>query len=172
MFRTAENIRGLLECPLFYQLMAFVAFLAFTMLFMDQSKDTIDFNIFLALILFSTQCLMNSIAGHFADNLNDDLEYVGEMAYDLNWYKMAQKDRAIVQWLIHRSQKSIRLSGFTIIDCSMATFLKVREIVEIHFFIKSIELNRSFTAFSVGRLLLSHLSKYVQIKLIISSRSI
>lgn len=105
--------------------MAFVGFIAFTLFYIDQSKDQIDFNMVLATNCFCTQSLLNFIACYFADHLEEDLFEVGDVTYSLLWYKIAYKEREFLPWIIRRSQKSVRFSGFTIIDCSMATFMKV-----------------------------------------------
>lgn len=111
--------------PLFVQLMVFVGYLSFTLLFIDQSKDHIDFNMVLAISCFSTQCLLNLIACYFADRLEEDLLDLADVTYNLLWYKIAFKEREFMPWIIRRAQKTIRLSGFKTIECSMRTFMKV-----------------------------------------------
>lgn len=117
----------MLEGPLFYQLMAFVGFIAFTLLFMDQSKDHIDFNMVLAVNCFFIQCLLNLIACYFADRLEEDLLEVTDATYNLLWFRIAVREREFLPWIIRRAQKSVRFSGYEIIDCSMSTFMKVRK---------------------------------------------
>lgn len=121
--RVAENIRIVLEGPLFYQLIGFVGLIAFTLLFLDQSKDQINYNMILGMNCLCTQSLLNFIACYFADRLEEDLLEIKDVTYNLLWYKFAYKEREFLPWIIRRAQKSIRLSGFTIIDCSLATFM-------------------------------------------------
>lgn len=124
-FRIADNIRIVLEGPLLVQLMGFVALICFTLLFADQNKDKIDFNMILAIDCFTTQCLLNYVACYYSDYLKNDLLEVGDMIYNLQWYKIAYNERGFFPWIIRRSQKPISFSGYKIIDCSLATFMKV-----------------------------------------------
>lgn len=82
----------------------------------------------LAINCLSTQCLLNIAACYYADHLEEDLIKVGSVTYNMAWYKMALKEREFLPWIIWRSQKTIKLTGFKIIDCSMATLMKVGNI--------------------------------------------
>lgn len=125
-FRIADNIRIVLDGPLLIQLMGFVALICFTLLFIDQNKDKFDFNMVLALNSLTSQCLLNYVACYYSDHLKDDLFEVGEVVYNLQWYKIAHNEREFLPWIIRRSQKPISFSGYRIIDCSLATFMKVK----------------------------------------------
>lgn len=83
MGKIGENIRIVLEGPLFYQLMGFVGLIAFTLLFLDQSKDQINYNMILGMNSYCTQTLLNFIACYFADRLEEDLLEIKYDTYNL-----------------------------------------------------------------------------------------
>lgn len=126
--------------------MAFVGFIAFTLLFLDQSLQKIDFNMVLAVNCLCAQTVLNFIACYFADRLEEDLLEVGSVTYNMPWYKMPLKEREFLPWIIWRSQKTIKLSGFKIIDCSMATLMKVRTVQKlVLFFLLNMKMFIKFT---------------------------
>lgn len=124
-FRIINIIRDLLEGPLFYQFMGFVAFLAFALLFMDQSMSQIDIDTIYSINLITCQTSLNLIACYFGDNLSRDLLDVADVSYNIIWYQFALKERTFLPWIIRRSQIPFQLTGFKLIDCSMSTFMKV-----------------------------------------------
>lgn len=128
-FRIIHSIRDMFEGPLFYQFMGFVAFLAFALLFMDQSVNRIDIDTVYSMNLITCQSLLNLIACYYGDNLTADLSDIAECVYSITWYQFAVKERTFLPWIIRRSQKPFQLTGYKLISCSMSTFMKVYTIL-------------------------------------------
>lgn len=169
-FSLMENLKIMMNGPLFFQLLVYAVFIAMNLLQFNQviwfiwlillvSKSlrkfqqiqlkwiivslsilftfnffrsylqmlsNFNFNILLDLNSFMTQILFNYISCYYADIISQKSFSASEIAYDMNWFEFPVKKQFIVKRMIERAQKPFYLKGYDIVDCSLKTFLNVR----------------------------------------------
>lgn len=117
-----DNIKTILDVPLFIMLMIFVLFIAFCLLSIDKQMENIDLNALLTLECLLTQGLLNIIFSYFSDNASMRLSEIGWITYDkIRWYEMPLDDRLFIQFIIRRADKLFVFTGAKIIPSSMET---------------------------------------------------
>lgn len=86
-------------------------------------------NISLAMAL-SVNALINQIAfnyvtSSYSSNVSFKVSTVADIVFSAHWYQFPTAQQKLFGLVIQQSQKSIQLTGYGIITCSMETFLKV-----------------------------------------------
>lgn len=109
------------------------------------------------------QVLFNYVTCNYSTNVAVKVSTVADIAIDANWYNFPVADQKLFPFVIQRSQKQIRLSGYDIFTCSRETFLTVRLWKRNQYIcIKSIKSLNKFTfgitVFEVSRIILPCLS--------------
>lgn len=69
------------------------------------------------------------VSCYFITQITDDSSVVGEIVYDLHWYKLPTAKQWITQRIIHRAQEPFVFKGLGIIYYSLATFGKVEHLL-------------------------------------------
>lgn len=78
---------------------------------------------------FFTQILLNYISCYHANNVTVKSSSVADIAYDMRWYMFPVQEQRLIIRMIQRAQKPFHLMGFGIVDCTLATFLKVNKTI-------------------------------------------
>lgn len=122
MFSIMDQMEVLLSGPLFFLLIVFAGFIAFTLLSLDQGVQDLSFEIVLSLNCMFTQLLVNFIFSSYANNLTLCSVGIADIAYSSNWYELPLNQRNLILFVIQRSQKIFFLNGYHMFNCSMETF--------------------------------------------------
>lgn len=125
MFSVAENTCDLMQSVLFYQLVICVLFIAFSLFSLDQSMHEINFNTFLSTIAVLVALTPTFIYCYYADGVTADLHRVGDIFYQLLWYKLTNQEQKLLILPMQRAQQIFRMKGYGIVDCSLQIFLTV-----------------------------------------------
>lgn len=56
---------------------------------------------------------------------------ISDRVYDLRWYQLSRTEQYFVQMIIQRAQKPFELKGLGVFVCSLQTFLKVNQIMDL-----------------------------------------
>lgn len=109
---------------LFYQLM-------FCAINMAIFLVALHSNGFVSLIAFTTYAGILSVLiptfiyCYLSDNLATDTYSVADIFYGFHWYRLPVQQQRLFTLIIRQSQKELRVTGFGVIDCSLAAFAVV-----------------------------------------------
>lgn len=71
------------------------------------------------------QVIFNYVTCNYSTNVVEKVNTVADIVFDAHWYEFAAAEQKLISLVIHRTQKSIQLTGFGIITCSKETYLMV-----------------------------------------------
>lgn len=71
------------------------------------------------------QIAFNYVTSNYSTNVSFKVSTVADIAFRAPWYQFPISQQKLFGLIIQQSQKSIQLTGYGIITCSMETFLKV-----------------------------------------------
>lgn len=113
---------------LFFQLVLCALATAFG-LFVINLHGLLSYTTAVAVIAISTVFLPTFIYCDLSERITTDLHEMGCAFYSLAWYELPFKQQKIILLSIQYAQYGVRLTGFGIISCSLATFLSVSTII-------------------------------------------
>lgn len=67
----------------------------------------------------------NFLICYFMTKLQTRAMEIGDLAYDLAWYRMPRAEQRCILIAIHRSQQSVEIRGMGWFVCSLEAFLTV-----------------------------------------------
>lgn len=114
--------------PLFFELLSVIIIIVCELLSLDYAIKEHQFDSMLILIgcCFLIHLLMLSVLCHHSENLTTKSYEIGNITFlDLQWYNLSVSQQKLLVLPIARAQKTYRLEGFGIFDCSLEMFLKV-----------------------------------------------
>lgn len=120
-----DNLRIMLDTPLFFQLTVFAAFIAFILLSIAQNGLNLNMDFMFSMNCMASQSLLNFVSCFYGGNITVQFYEMGNVVYTTNWYRFPLSDQKSVRRVIERSQIRYCLMGFKIFTCSMETFLAV-----------------------------------------------
>lgn len=115
-------MQNLLSVPLFFQLLMFTIFIAFTLLSFDQGIQDLSFEIVLSINCMSCQTLFNYVVLNHAHNLSLHSSTTANIGNVSRWYTPNIKQQKLILIIIQRSQVPFFLYGYNIFHCSMIYF--------------------------------------------------
>lgn len=77
----------------------------------------------------TTQLVINYVLCHFVTGLTWKALSVANIIYDTPWYELPKSQQNAVSIILQRAQKPFYLSGMGILDCSLETYLNVKEMI-------------------------------------------
>lgn len=81
--------------------------------------------------IFTIQAIICLIYCYFGNVISSKSMEISNTAYNIEWYHLHPKSQMIVKLIILRAHSEIHISGFSVIDCSLEVFRKVRDIYRI-----------------------------------------
>lgn len=122
-----NNVQQMMAAPLFFQLLVFTVFIAFSLLSLDQGLHDLSFEIVQSLNCLLVQIYLNFTFCSYADNMSRRTSGVADIVYNSIWYKLPATDRKLLTLIIMRAQVPFYLNGFHLFNCSLNSFQKVNE---------------------------------------------
>lgn len=114
--------------PLFFLLSSIILGIVFELLALDQAiqEQQIDGAVAINISALGVHMSMLLVLCHYSEKLTNLSYAVGDMVFcEIAWYKMSIEHQKILIFLIRRAQKSFRLRGYGLFDCSLEVFQKV-----------------------------------------------
>lgn len=111
-----------MKSVLSFQLLVCVINIAFGLFSLDQTLD--EFNSTAEHSIVSIFCMLSLalIYFYYADRLTVDLLEIGDVFYNLLWYKLPAQEQKLLIFPIRRAQQEFRLKGIEIFICSLQYF--------------------------------------------------
>lgn len=109
---------------LFFQLLVCAASLALCMVGIEKSGLS-STNFFLAMAGVVTTVTSTYIYCFLSENVASDLSAIGSIFYDCEWYRLPVKQQKLFGVAIQRAQKSFRMTGLGLVECSLRVFTSV-----------------------------------------------
>lgn len=109
---------------LFFQLVLSAVNAACTLVVFD-SSDKMDYGVFVALVGIITISLPTALHCNLSEQATSDMEGIGDAFSQCPWYYLPVKQQQMFILPILRSQRSYRMTGLGMFECSLATFLSV-----------------------------------------------
>lgn len=110
--------------PLFFELSTCIVATVCEMLALDQPK--FDGNVFVSINCLIIHVSMFYVLCHYSEKLTTQSSAVANLIYsDLLWYELTIERQKGLILPMCCSQKTFRLTGYGIFDCSMEMFWKV-----------------------------------------------
>lgn len=133
-YRLLQNIKQIMSGPLFFELLCVIVITVCELLSLDYAITEHQFDSMLILIVCCLLIHMSmlSLLSHHSENLTTKSYDIANITYlDLQWYNLTVSQQKLLVLPIIRAQKTFRLEGFGILDCSLEMFLKV---ISMNFF--------------------------------------
>lgn len=90
------------------------------------------------------QIAFNYITCNYSSNILQKVSTVADIAFHAHWYEFPDAQQKLFRLVIKRAQKPIYLNGYSIISCSMETFLAVGSNMKFPFFALDFFANSDF----------------------------
>lgn len=113
-----------MSASLFFQL-AICAVTFALYLFGFEAGFVIDMSLFVKIAGFLTIAAMTFVYCYFSEGATHDLAAIGGIFYDCAWYRLPLKQQMLLIVSIQRAQKSYRMNGLGLVECSLRTFASV-----------------------------------------------
>lgn len=107
---------------LFYQLLMSAIEIAYFTVGIESESSS---HLVVCLVGVSSVLLPTFFFCKLSENITADLEEIGDAFYNCAWYYLAVSHQKTFILPISRSQKTYRLTGLGIVQCSLAIFLSV-----------------------------------------------
>lgn len=88
--------------------------------------EAIDVDTAITLYLIFSASVPTFVFCYLSENFTKDLSDVGNTFFSSAWYRLPTKNQRSVAQAIHLSQRSFRLTGYQIVNCSLQVFSSVR----------------------------------------------
>lgn len=113
-----------MSAVVFFQLMC-SAFELATFIFALQSNKLLDSSTVPVILGIVAVSLPTILYCGLAEKMTMYLEAIGDTLYECSWYGLAVKQQKLLGLSIQCAQQTYRLTGFGIVECSLATFASV-----------------------------------------------
>lgn len=125
-FSTMENIRKIMNEPIFCQLFAYVVVVAIALLrFTESVLNDLTLDMLTTVNTLIAYFTFNFIFCYFAESVTSRSFEIAEIVYDVTWYEFSMDSRRLIKLWIQRAQKPFYFKGLGMVTCSMETFLAV-----------------------------------------------
>lgn len=118
-------MKELLSGTLFFLLVLFAGFVAFTLLSLSQGVQDLSFEIVLSINCMFNQILFNYIFSSYGHRLSLCSSGVANDAYFSQWHQLPVIQQNLILIIVRRAQQTFYLDGYRFFNCSMDTFQKV-----------------------------------------------
>lgn len=81
--------------------------------------------------IFLIQAIVCFIYCYFGNRITLKSVQIGEIAYDVEWYRLPPHIQRVIKLIILRSQREIHFSGFSVIVCSLEMYKKVMRVFDL-----------------------------------------
>lgn len=118
------NTKKIMSGVLFYQLLSSVLTLALLLLSFNQ-YDEIDsalIEVFNVMVFYLLLC---TIFCYYSELFTENSYAIGDKVYESLWYQMPVDVQQLLILITAQSNTTFQLTGFGIVDCSLATLLSV-----------------------------------------------
>lgn len=119
------KMKELLSGTLFFLLVLFAGFVAFTLLSLSQGVQDLSFEIVLSINCMFNQILFNYIFSSYGHRLSICSLGVADVVYFSQWHQLPLIQQNLILMIIRRAQQTFYLDGYRFFNCSMETFQKV-----------------------------------------------
>lgn len=122
-FRVAQVVNGIMELIVITMTLTCTLIIAMSLFVVEvnglRTETLFAFiNLTLILMIMFTYCLLS-------ERITLDLLQIGDVFYNSEWYRLPFKEQRLLVLPIGRAQRVFRLSGYGLINCSLAVFLTV-----------------------------------------------
>lgn len=135
----------MLTGALFFQLLSSVAIIAF-ILYTFNELNELDSHFLVDMNVFAINLVYCYVYCYYSERVTERSFGIADIAYDTLWYKLPPKEQQLFVLIIVRAHKEFRMSGFGLIDCSLAQFIAVRSFILSILKMNSVEMRVNFLA--------------------------
>lgn len=94
-------------------------------LFVVESFDILSTEMFVAFVNVWSVLGLTFAYFYFAEWMTNDLLGIGDMFFNVAWYRLPLKQQQLYAMPILRAERVLRLTGLGLFDCSLMTFSTV-----------------------------------------------
>lgn len=119
-----KNIRDLMSGTLFSVLLGCILYIALILFSLDQST-VLNIGLLVNINALLTYLMIGYTCCHFSESITTNYFEIGKNVYNSLWNEMKIQQQKAIVLMIAQSQVEFRLTGFELVDCSLARFLSV-----------------------------------------------
>lgn len=122
VFRLMANTEAIMTGMIFFQLLCAVVVLALILFALNVG----EFPIFSSLNVLSIISIICYVYCYISEQVTERAFDIGDIVYGAPWYQMQSKYQKSMGLIIVRCQKKFRMTGFSLVECSLEKLLTVR----------------------------------------------